>query len=549
MIVQQRAYRQMMVLGMLAGAIWCTSALHGEAFSQEESALSSSDSPESFALTESVSDMRISMDFKDANLKDVLKIFSQQSRLNFIASERVRERSVTLYLDQVSVQDALDSIIRANDLVYEQLDGSDIFVVKEAVRPAVETETKIYTLGYARVSTSALGQSTASLGRLTSSLVGQSSALAEPTGTQSDTANSASTTATAASSAAGGSSTSPIGIDRVVRTLLSEHGSLVVDERTNSLIITDIASRFPLIEQVISQLDAPTPQVMIEAEILEVSRSALDRLGVEWGGTEGQILSFTGASRETFLPFKRLASRVGAVPEITAGEASSVTAVLRALEQDGETKLLARPRILTLNNESAVIKIVADTVIGITSTSVSTTGSITQTPERVETGISLTVTPQVNKDNYVTMFIEPSVTKPVVSELFPATFVDPQTRGASTVVRVADGETVVIGGLLEKNDSKTNRKIPLLGDLPLLGAVFRDREGNSSDRELIVFITPHVMQDAVLTRPPPRVVAMVEREQDIYGDLLKSEEIDRALSSMEQEVEQLVLPERGAAMR
>ncbi len=549
MIVQQRAYRQMMVLGMLAGTVWYASVLHGEAFSQEENALSSSDSPESSALTEPASDMRISMDFKDANLKDVLKIFSQQSGLNFIASERVRERSVTLYLDQVSVQDALGSIIRANDLVYEQLDGSNIFVVKEAVRLAVETETKIYALGYARVSTSALGQSTASLGRLTSSLVGQSSALAEPTGTQSDTANSAST-ATAASSAASSSSASPMGIDQVVRTLLSEHGSLVVDERTNSLIITDIASRFPLIEKVISQLDTPTPQVMIEAEILEVSRSALDRLGVAWGGAEGDLMTFTGATRSSFLPFKRLASRTGEEPSITAaGSLTSPTAVLRLLEQDGETKLLARPRILTLDNESAVIKIVADTAIGVTSTSATLSGTLTETPERVETGISLTVTPQVNKDGFVTMFIEPSVTRPVASEFFPGRFVDPQTRGASTVVRVEDGDTVVIGGLMEKSESKARRKVPLLGDLPLVGAAFRDNRQADSNRELVVFITPHIVKNALLPQQLPRAVAMVEREQDIYGDILKSEEIDRALSSMEREVEQLVLPEQGAAMR
>lgn len=515
--------------------------------------------PEPPAITTAASDVRISMDLKDADLKDVLKIFSQQSGLNFIASERVRDRQVTLYLDQVSVQDALDSIIQANDLTYEQADGSNIFVVKEVVRPAVETETRIYTLGYARVSSSPLGQSTASLGRLASSLVGASSSSATLGGgwttsgtvsgetTTGSGSSGASTTIGAGAASAGAASSrtfSPIGIDQVIRSLLSPHGSLVVDERTNSLIITDVASQFPFIEKVIAQLDTPTPQVMIEAEILEVSRSTLDRLGVEWGDSTGQLLTFSSASRTTALPFKRTANREGEVPTMTMGTVNGPSAVLRLLEQDGSTKILARPRVLTLNNESAVMKIVANTAIGVestTATAAGTAGVITSTPQRVETGISLTVTPQVNKDGYVTMYIEPAVTRPVASEFFPGQFVDPQTRGASTVVRVKNGETAVIGGLLEKNDTTTHRKIPLLGDLPLLGAPFRSTSDTGADRELIVFITPHIVQDPSIPQAV-RAVAMADREQDIQNHLLKVEEIDRALAAAERQVEALVMP-------
>lgn len=421
----------------------------------------------------------ISMDFKNTSLKDVLKMFSIQSGLNFVASQDTQDKMITLYLDNVTAEDALKKILSANKLTYELEPESNIFVVKALPEAApapeevvVETVTRIYRLKYARVSTTT------------------------PAGFG--------TAATAPG--AGGLSVTPravTGIDKLIPQLLSKYGSYGTDERTNSLIIKDIPSQFPVIEETIAKLDVPTRQVMLEAELLEVSISDLKRAGIEWGGSKGEMFIMTGSKRATAFPFSEnifssAARATGSDGAITKGsyDFSQLVSTLRMFISQGNARFLARPRVLVLDNESAVIKISENTAVGITSTSVSQTGTVISTAERMETGISLKVTPQINEDDFVTMFIEPSVTRPVASEFFPTQFVDPQVRGVSSIVRVKDDETVIIGGLLRTDYSKANRKVPVLGDIPVIGAPFKDTNKSERETELVIFITPRIIKES-----------------------------------------------------
>ncbi|MCA9398722.1 MAG: hypothetical protein KC618_03150, partial [Candidatus Omnitrophica bacterium] len=183
----------------------------------------------------------ISMDFKDANLNDVLKIFSQQSGMNFIAATSVADKQINLYLDKVPVEAALERILSANGLTYEVTAGSNVFVVKELERPEIETITKVYNLKHASVSNSKLYK-TLTIGE------------------------SAEGDAAAAPAAGGEEDGAPTTLLDAVQSLIGGDeavGSVVEDQRTNSLVVTTTPSRFAQIDQMIARLDVRIPQILI----------------------------------------------------------------------------------------------------------------------------------------------------------------------------------------------------------------------------------------------------------------------------------------------
>ncbi len=443
----------------------------------------------------------ISMDFQDADLKDVLKVFSQQAGLNFIASENIKDRKLTLYLDAVSVQDALNTIMSANNLTYEQQKDSKIFVVKEWGKPDVETITRIFPLQYARVKGYEL------------TTEGEEAKKSEE-----------------------------IGIKEVIGQLLTEYGRVIEDSRTNSLIVSDVPSQFTKIEKAIKELDVRLPQVMIEAEIIEASLDTIDKLGIIWGTSgEGELASAYGASQSLRFPFTKDSGnpRIGPGGDVSGLYMGYVSAmnlggILAMLNKDTDTRILARPKILTLNNETAEIKITADTAIGslTVTTSQEGLGESTVSAERVKTGVALKVIPQINREGLITMTVEPSVTNTKWSEYFSGTFVDPQTRTAKTTVTIRDGETIIIGGLIDTEDSKSLRKVPFLGDIPLIGNVFRKKDNKKKDKELIIFITPHLIKERMKTAG----LASQEHlpgEYESFG-LEKEEAMERILDRFEE---------------
>ena len=452
--------------------------------------------------------MRLSMEFQDANLKDILKAFSTQTGINVIASEEIGERTVTLYLEDVTAMDALDQILQASGLAYERPAGSQIYIVRpKDDKPKIITITRVYPLRYARVSTSKLAKAVEQLSASSSSTA---SSLGS---TSAASTTSTATTTTGTSSSAGGAA--GVGIDKVIDKILTKDGKVVVDERTNRLIVTDIAENFPQIEAVINSLDIRTAQILVEVELLETTLSKLKDLGIEWGtGAEGNLVNFTmdNAKRDTRFPFGWIGH--GDAPNaptrfgLSTLSFADFDGVLQALESDADTKILARPKVLTLDNESAIIKLTSNQAVGFTSTAQATTGTKSTTPERTQTGVSLTVTPQVNEGGFVTMAVEPTVTKVVTASVTPpsdlGTVVDPKTRSAKVVVRVRNGDTLVLGGLIDRSDSETLRRVPVLSGIPILGGAFKNQEINDSASELVVFVSPRI-----LTEPPATRMASV----------------------------------------
>jgi type IV pilus assembly protein PilQ len=434
----------------------------------------------------------ISMDFQQAALKDVLKVFSQQAGLNFVATENIENKQITLYLDNVTVRDALDSIMSANNLTYEQAAGSAIFIVKESGKPKIELMTKVYALDFARIAESGEG------------VVSAEGAFQET----------------------GGTSSGFTDIQPVIENLLSKGpdgsrlGSVVVDKRTNSLIITEVPDNFAIIEDTIKKLDSITPQALIEAEIVEIQTSALKSLGLEWGTNDGTFVRFTGPTKITHFPFirqsnpfsKSLLGDPGTTETVTTDTSTTTSSiiqdptlgvlslqefsfVIKALESNNMARYLAKPRIMSLSSETAEIKISSDTVVGVKKTSITDTGEVIEEAERVETGVTLKVTPTVNQKGYITMTIEPEISRAVQSAYF-SNFVDPTKRSAKTTVMLKDGQTIAIGGLLKTDEEDSGRNVPGLSRIPLLGNLFRSKGRQSVETEIIVFITAHAILEA-----------------------------------------------------
>ncbi len=474
-------------------------------------------------LTPSLQEVKtISMDFKDAQLTDVLKILSQQSGMNFIASQEISGRTISIYLDQVPVQAAMERILSGNELSYELKPGSNIFVVHPLDKPARQLITRVYRLKYATVMSSKLNQT------LSPSATASASAATTP-------------------ASAGTSS----GIAAAVRAMLTQDGKVIEDNRTNSLIVTDIPSQFALIEQTIARLDIKIPQILIEVEMLDISKSTADLLGAKFGDTP---FAFNGAERDTLYPFDRNQAFANAGKRANQGfrfsgigneyrvgtlSFAGLTVTLQFLRTQSDTKNLARPRILTLNNETAEINIKTNEAIGLASVTTSSQGNSTSVSqaERVSTGVFLKVTPQADVDNgEITMAIEPRVIQARTGQTFGTeTFKDPEERGTKSILRVVDGDTIILGGLLRTNVEETRTSVPLLGKIPVLGAAFRHTDKSESQRELIIFITPHIMPEGFAQGLPSSGAQFPEMVYQPNMPSDRTDEIDRALSRFEQQ--------------
>jgi len=421
----------------------------------------------------------------------------------------------------VPLNDALKKIMAANNLTYELDAGSNIFIVRETGRSAIELLTRVYPLRYARLKSTNLHKNITQ-------------------GPSATTGLAADVTATAA---AGGFGDEDVGIEATVKNVLTERGKLLVDARTNSLIITDVAAQFDVIERVIRLLDVPVPQVLIEVEMLDVSKRTVDSMGVDM---TGGILTLEGGAKDTRFPNFFADSvpihenAVSSIEDATApgyqyGKLSAEVfrATIDYLRTDTQTKFLARPRILTMSNESAAIKIATQEAIGLQtkSTTVGDTTTTTSGAERFETGVVMKVTPLVDPEGrHVTLFIEPTVTESRLGAIFGDNqYKDPEIRTAVAVLSVEDGETIVVGGLIRSKHEATLKKMPVLGDIPLVGMLFRHKTESDDERELLVFITPRVVNPQSAVRlaqdkvglpedrslPPREQASAVSRKREV----------------------------------
>ena len=422
-------------------------------------------------------DKKVSLDLEGAQLVDVLKMLSQQINLNFISTEAVGERTLSLYIEEVPLRDAMDVIFKANNLAYDYYADSNIFVVKEMGKPTLELKTKIYQLKYVRVKSSKVE-------------AGLTAMLAEDGEAGGATIE-------------GEEEEDGVGIKDAVESSLSEFGRITEDPITNSLIVVDVPVQFPIIDEVISKLDIAPAQIMIEVEMMDVSKSHLDQIGFHFA--RGVTAKLTMGSRSTTFPwFDKWSGQGigGANPSLSTLSFADMSSVVQFLSQDTSTKFLARPKILTLANETAEVNLVLNEIIGLTVTT-NEDGSTTQDIERDNTGTRLRVTPQVNLSTkeitlVLDVFNKESTDSTITVDGMAGFVKNVEERSTKSIVRLKAGETLFIGGLLKKEEQETITKVPFFGDLPVIGRFFRYVSRPIADninRELLVFLTPRILKD------------------------------------------------------
>jgi general secretion pathway protein D len=277
---------------------------------------------------------------------------------------------------------------------------------------------------------------------------------------------------------------------------------VVADEDTNALLILTPPSNFETLRAIITELDRAIPQVLIKVLVAEVTWSDDTDIGVEFSildtepdGDEFSLSTDFGLDAETG----------GLIYKHVVGD---VTALLRALEEVGKLDILSRPHILTSDNQTATIT-VGQEVPFIRNTRTTETGQTINTIEYEDIGIILEVTPHINPEGLVIMDVSPEIssttadTVPISETVDAAVFAK---RSATTRIAIRDSQTIVIGGLMEDKKTESITKVPLLGDVPLLGALFRRTEVDKEKTELLIFLTPHVAPEA------DRLQAMSEEE-------------------------------------
>lgn len=280
---------------------------------------------------------------------------------------------------------------------------------------------------------------------------------------------------------------------------LERQFSAIANEDSNIVIMTADRRFESEVRRLARELDRPPPQVSIEVQIIEVSMDSSLDLGVEFAF---QDLQFAKAGPNDTTSFDYVGGTdLGASGGTLGGFTFTITGadfnfLLRTLQSEGNLNVLSRPQIVAMDNQEASFEIVND-VPFVNSTSTSVAGQVTTSVDRTEVGIILTVTPHINPDGFVRMEIRQEVSDIADSSIAVGPGVTAPIffrRVAETTVTVKDTETVVLGGLIQTRDSRSETKVPILGDIPGIGALFRNQNEESRRTELLIVLTPRVIR-------------------------------------------------------
>ncbi len=409
---------------------------------------------------------KISINFQDIPVRNVLQLIADYNDFNLVVSDSV-SGNLTLRLDGVPWQQVLDIILQVKGLD-KRVEGNVVLVA-----PKEELDLREKQL----LEKSRMEEE---LGDLNSEIIkvkfAKASEIAEM-----------------------------IGGEGAV-SMLSERGSLSVDERTNALLIRDLKENINVIREIVDTLDIAVKQVQIEARIVTVSEGNLDELGVRWGfssqngsttaggSIEGNRLYSDGvdASIDDFLNVNLAAasSNASSIAFSVAklGSDLLLDLELSALQRESKAEVISSPRLITTNKKPAYIE--QGTEIPYLESSSSGATSIAFK----KAVLSLKVTPQVTPDNRLVLDLSVTQDRPgEVVKTGNGEAVAIKTQRIGTQVLVDNGETVVLGGIFQHNVTDTVDKVPLLGDIPLLGALFRRSYQQMGKSELLIFVTPKVV--------------------------------------------------------
>ncbi|MBI2495179.1 MAG: secretin and TonB N-terminal domain-containing protein [Candidatus Omnitrophica bacterium] len=420
----------------------------------------------------------ISIDFKDAEIRQVLRIISLKSSVDIVAGSDV-EGLITIKLTNVPWEQALDIILRTYGFTYERK-GNVVRVMSVASQEQEALATEVFSLDYAKAKE----------------------------------------------------------VPDVITEILSDRGKVKFDERTNTVVVTDIPSNLFQIKQVVQRLDQRTPQATIETKVVETKLDRNEKLGIDWsdsftltagtstipttfpfpaGAGFGKVGELLIPRAGVFSPSTGASLNQGRVPDVggtfTFGTltSSGLVSALNFLQSRTDTHIVSNPTIAVLNNHEAKVHIGEEYPIP-NYTIDATTGRPTISGYTAKNiGTVLTVTPHVNPSEEIVVDLKPEVVSSAGNVEYStgasSSISLPRftVQSAQTQVRIKSGETIAIGGLVKKSDVRTEAKVPFLADIPLVGFLFKNVNryagAGSSDparQDLIIFLTVKLMDE-----PPP----------------------------------------------
>lgn len=412
---------------------------------------------------------KLSLNFQDIDVRSVLQLIADFTNLNLVASDTV-QGGITLRLQNVPWDQALDLVLKTKGLDKRKI-GNVLLIAPAdeiAARERQELESQKQIAELAPLRRELLQVNYAKAADIAKLFQSVTSAEAQT----------------------------------------EERGSITVDERTNNIIAYQTQERLDELRRIVAQLDIPVRQVMIEARIVEANVDYNKQLGVRWGGTSirnggkwrgyglddnGDEAGNTGEDLSPNTPFVDLGAPDANVG-IGIGFLTSNTMIdleLSAMEKTGNGEIVSQPKVVTSDKETAKILKGTEIPYQESSSSGATTVSFK------EASLSLEVTPQITPDNRIIM--EVKVTKDEPDYLNAVLGVPPIRKNeVNAKVLIADGETIVIGGVFSNTQSKVVEKVPFLGDVPYVGRLFRRDVVSDSKSELLVFLTPRIMNNQAI---------------------------------------------------
>jgi type IV pilus assembly protein PilQ len=403
-------------------------------------------------------------EFQGDDVGQVLRLLARQAKVNMVVSDAVTG-TVTMRLEDVTALQAISIIVKAKGLFMDKIDN--VYYIKTATeRTAEPTETDNYQFSYARAKE----------------------------------------------------------VSPLVASQLASKDPPQIDERTNTIFFRETRSNIDNIRKMLLQIDKPTKQVMIEARLVEVTADPIQAYGINWAGTVG---SFTAPKTVTYggfnavtqpkpgenIPTNGLAlgdqsnkNFFGGLGQLS-GVANSAFAILsvpqfsatlQALNEDSDAEFLANPRVVTADNQQAKIEIIRNQPVPQLNFNEQTATAVFGGFQDKTFGNLLIVRPSINKDNFITLSVKPEISNKVGDFDFIFNGADVKSpiidkRSLDSSVLIKSGDTLAIGGLISDQVAKSKTKVPLLGDIPVIGYAFQSHANERHKRNLLIFVTPTII--------------------------------------------------------
>jgi type IV pilus secretin PilQ/predicted competence protein len=396
-------------------------------------------------------------EFQGDDVGQVLRLLARQAKINMVVSEAVTG-TVTMRLEDVTALQAIGIIVKAKSLFMDQIDN--VYYIKTgAERTAEPTESDSYQFSYGRAKD----------------------------------------------------------IAPLLASQLSSKDAPQVDERTNTIFFRETRSNIDNVRKMLTQIDKPTKQVMIEARLVEVNANPKQSYGINWAGVVGsstapQTVKYGGVGTTTQtttidptgIPTTDLAKTAHSwFGNLIAGQFAilsvpQMSLTLRALNEDSDAEFLANPRVVTADNMQAKIEIIRNQPVPQLNFNEQTATAVFGGFQDKKFGNTLVVRPSVNKDDFITLSVKPEISNKVSDATFVfagATVSSPviDTRSLDSNVLIKSGNTLAIGGLLQDEVTKARNKVPIMGDIPILGYFFQEKLNARTKRNLLIFVTPTII--------------------------------------------------------